>query len=294
MYYTAKKELLTVLYRYIMLTPEQVALILHYHIKTVYGAARHLKREGDLTSLPLPFRREHHVGYVLTAKGAKAAARICGEEDQYRVGEWTADPVQLEHGFGINAFFTDLIRHSLAQPGEGLSEWLGTREATDRYVQVKPSGRKARPVKPDGFGSYVFPGRGRLVFHLEYDTGTENLWRLKEKMVHYAELLPQLWPQVEAVHVLFVTKVSSRPKALIEIWEVLCRDMFGGDRLPCVWTIAENEWERAGMEQAAWQGAGGRKLPLRELPLFALPLSSQEGFLLIGKQQREPSPMKGR
>ncbi len=293
MYYTAKKELLIALYRQTMLTPDQASLLLNYHIKTIYGAARHLKNEGDLGSLPLPFLREHHVGYALTVKGAKAAARLCGDEEQFRMQEWTDDPVQLEHWYGINAFFTGLIRHSLPQPDEGLAEWLGTREATDRYVMVKPSGRKARPVKPDGFGSYVFPGRGRLVFHLEYDTGTENLWRLKEKMVNYAELLPKLWPQVEAVHVLFVTKVASRPKALIEIWEVLRRDMFGGDRLPCVWTITENEWTRAGMEQAAWHGAGNQKLRLQEFPLLPLPLSSQEGFL-IGKQHREPSPMKGR
>lgn len=260
----------------------------NYRIKTVYGMARHLKNEGMLSRIPLRFLRDHHVGYTLTAKGAKAAARLCGDEEQFRPKEWMDDPVQLEHFYGVNAFFTSLIRHSLPQKDEGLIEWLGSREATDRYVQIKASGRKSRPVKPDGFGIYRCSGRGRLVFHLEYDTGTENLWRLKEKMIAYGELLPAMWPQVEAVHVLFVTKIASRPKALLDIWDVLRVETLSAGRLPGVWAIHESEWNAHGAQRALWRGAGGQNIRWMDMPL--LPLSSDSGLPVWGKQPREPSP----
>ncbi|MCY9668712.1 replication-relaxation family protein [Paenibacillus alginolyticus] len=289
MYYTAKKEMMMALYRYTLLTAEQGAALLNYRIKTVYSMVAQLRAEGVIRSILLPFLRNHHVGYCLSAKGARAAASLCGDEETFRAKAWEDDPVQLEHYYGTNRFFTDLIHHSLPISGDGFMEWLDPREAADRYVQVNASGRKTRPVKPDGFGSYLRSGRGRLVFHLEYDTGTENLWRLKDKLFNYGRLLPAIWPQVEAVHVLFVTKIASRPKALLDIWEVLQKETFSGDHLPNVWAIHETEWKERGVDRALWWGSEERRLCLMDLPL--LPLPPDTTAPILGKQLRESSPM---
>lgn len=289
MYYAAKKELLEMLYRHILLTADQAADLLNYSKKTVYSMASVLKGEGMLQSVFLPFLRMNHVGYALTREGAKAAARLTGDEEVFRSHGWKEAPVQLEHFYGTNAFFISLIRHSLTQTGEGLLEWLDSREAAERYVQTHAAGRKSRPVKPDGIGTYLLPGQGRLVFHLEYDTGTESTWRLKDKMWNYGRLLPTLWPRVDAVHVLFVTKIASRPGPLIDIWQALCAGSLSGMQLPNVWVIHEKEWMAKGVEAALWWGKDGQRIRLKDMPLLSPP--ADPNLPILGKHPREPSPM---
>ena len=139
---------------------------------------------------------------------------------------------------------------------------------------------------------YVFPGDGRLAFHLEYDTGTETLWRLKDKLFHYGTLLPTIWPKVEAVQVLFVTKIESRPKTIVDIWEALMKGTFNNDRLPGVWAISEREWKQKSVDGTLWLGSGGRRLRLKEMPL--LPLLADPLDPLLGKQPRELPPITRR
>ncbi|WP_144938190.1 replication-relaxation family protein [Paenibacillus sp. 32O-W] len=292
MYYEAKKETQVMLYRHTLLTAEQLALSLNYKPKTIYNIVCEMKETGVIRPIRLPFLKRNHVGYTLTAKGARGVAGLVGDETVYRAKAWETGPVQIEHFYGTNAFFTDLIRHSLSRAEEGMIEWLDPRSAAERYVQTKPSGKAAAPVKPDGFGMYRFPDHGRLAFHLEYDTGTETLWRLKDKMVHYGTLLPKIWPKVEAVHVLFVTKIESRPKTLIDIWDALRKGTFSHDRLPNVWTISESEWKHNGPGAAKWLGSGGQRRSLEEMPL--LPIQTDHAGLLLGKQPREQPPIINR
>lgn len=287
MYYEAKKETLIWLYRHTLLTADQLAVSLHYRPKTIYNLISQMRKKGLIKSVLLPFLKRHHVGYTLTTKGARAGASLVGDETLFRAKMWEAGPVQLEHYYGTNAFFTDLVAHSDGNDGEGLIEWLDSRSAAERYVQIKANGQKTMPVKPDGFGMYRFPGKGRLALHLEYDTGTETLWRLKEKLVQYGELLPKIWPRVEAVHVLFVMKVPSRCKALIEMWEALCQGSLGDESLPNVYVISEEQWKQ-GLGNAAWLGSDGKRLTMQEMPL--LPELNHYEETPIGKQHRDAPP----
>ncbi|WP_373230597.1 replication-relaxation family protein [Cohnella sp.] len=288
LYYEAKKETLIMLYRHTLLTAEQLAISLNYKPKTIYNISCELKEKGLIRTIPLPFLKRNHVGYTLTAFGARAGASLAGDETVFRAKAWEAGPVQIEHFFGTNAFITDVIRHSISHAEEGMLEWLDPRSAAERYVQSKKTGKAAAPVKPDGFGMYLFPDRGRLAFHLEYDTGTETLWRLKDKLFHYGTLLPTIWPKVEAVQVLFVTKIESRPKTIIDIWEALMKGTFKNDRLPSVWAISEKDWKQKGVGGTLWLGSGGQRLRLKDmqlLPTLADPLDP-----LLGKQPRELPP----
>ena len=289
MYYEAKKETLVMLYRHTLLTAEQLAILLHYRPKTMYNIAVELRGKGLLRSILLPFLKRNHVGYTLTAYGARAAASLVGDETVFRSKAWEEGPIQLEHFYGTNAFFIEVIRYSLNREGEGLIEWLDPRAAAERYVQQRKGKKPSAPVKPDGFGMYVFPGRGRLAFHLEYDTGTETLWRLKEKMMQYGDLLPVIWPKVERVHVLFLTRGENRTKMLMDIWEALQRGTFTGDPLPCMWIMNEQDLKEKGIGEARWMGSGGQRFPLWELPL--LPQLAEETIPILGKQLREQSPI---
>ncbi|MGG1314222.1 replication-relaxation family protein [Cohnella laeviribosi] len=292
MYEAAKKEMLATIYRYGPMTASQLATVMNYRLPTLYAMASQLSRQGLVRSIPLPFLRLNHVGYGLTAEGAKAAAMLAGEEEGFRMKAWEKHPVQLEHVYGTNAFFVSLIRHSLAHEGEGLTEWQSTREAAEQYASFKESGKKTMLLRPDGLCTYVLPGRGRLVLHLEYDTGSENQWKLQDKLWLYGRVLSAAWRAVTAVHVLFVTKIESRPKRLLRLWASLGEGPLLGRPLPNVWAISESEWNRRGVDEGLWWGPEGKRIRLKDMPL--LPLSSDPDLPLLGKQAREPSPMLGR
>lgn len=288
MYYAAKKEVLLSLYQHTILTPHQLAVLLNYRVPSIYGMVGELKKMGLLRSLPLPFLRDNQVGYVLSAYGAKAAAALCGEEDIVRPKAWDEDPIQLEHIYGTNEFFVSLIRTSLPIQSEGMVEWLCTRDAAERYAHFKNAGQKKYfPLRPDGYCTYV-SDRGRLILHLEYDTGSENLSRLQDKLWNYARVLTGVWSNVEAVHVLVLTKAEGRPDRILQLWETLCKKPLVGLRLPQVWAITEPEWNAGGFHQSHWLGKNEERKTLREMPV--LPMPDHMPLAFLGKQPRERSP----
>ncbi len=287
MYEAAKKEVLLALYQHTVLTAGQLEVLLHYRKSSIYGMMVELKRQGLVRRVPLTFLRNHRVGYALLPDGAKVAAVLSGEEQHFRQKSWQDPPVQLEHEYGANEFFISLIRHSLSREQEGMAEWLSARDAAERYAHFKSSGAKYYPLRPDGCGLYVRP-QGRLVFHLEYDTGSENLSRLQDKLLNYARVLAGIWERVESVHVLVLTKIPGRTRHILEdVWDPLLHGVLFGQRVPKVWAISEPDWIAHGPLQALWLGAGGKRQTLWEMDLLS-PVS--HALPLLGKQQRERSP----
>jgi hypothetical protein len=287
MYYTAKKEVILMLYRHILCTPEQLSITLRYQVPTIYGIVVELRKKGLLQSIQLSFLSRNRVAYALTAYGARAAAILAKEEEIYRPKAWEEAPVQLEHYFGTNAFFISLIRQSLPLPHEGLVEWLSTRESAERYAHFKESGKKTLPLRPDGMGTYTIQNQGRIVFHLEYDTGSENLWRIQDKLWNYGRILPDIWNEVESIHLLIVTKVENRPKQIIQLWEALREGPLAGVKLPQVWSISEREWKQKGASESEWLGAKGKRARFKEMQV--LPCLNAE-LPYLGKQQRDRPP----
>ncbi|MFC4767154.1 replication-relaxation family protein [Effusibacillus consociatus] len=283
-WYQAKKEILVALYCYQMLTSQQLAILLGYKRSSMYRVGKSLQKQEAIHSLFLPFLPGHSKGYVLTASGAKAASYLYGEADTHVPRLYEEVPSQLEHLYGTNQFFIDLIAGSLQKPGEGLVEWLGTRDAADRYAKFEgPPGKKKLPLKPDGLCTYRFADGRRLMLHLEYDTGSENLWRLQDKLWNYGVLLPQVWQQVERVHVLILTKGKSRAGHIMRLWEALRMGPLAGHRLPSVWCSYEEAVWNKGMN-SKWLGAGGSWIPLEQMA--TLPDNPQGDVVFLGKQLR--------
>lgn len=77
-----------------------------------------------------------------------------------------------DSGLGVNQFFCALVNYARGHPGCELAQWLPERAATDACGEM---------VRPDGYGHWRQDG-GSLRFWLEYDTGTETLPRLVEKI----------------------------------------------------------------------------------------------------------------
>jgi len=83
----------------------------------------------------------------------------------------------LQHLLGVNGFFTDLMAHARTHRDTDLQRWWSESETARRFVGVHP----------DGHG--LWRDGDRVVgFFLEYDTGSENLPRLVEKLAAYERL----------------------------------------------------------------------------------------------------------
>jgi hypothetical protein len=83
-----------------------------------------------------------------------------------------------EHRLGVNDFFATLAGHAQHHPECTLGEWWPENEIAETCAGI---------VRPDAYGEYITDGR-TVAFFYEYDTGTEPLETLVEKVGKYAEL----------------------------------------------------------------------------------------------------------
>jgi len=89
-----------------------------------------------------------------------------------------AQSPRLEHLLGINDFFTALLHHARQHDGCALGAWWPERQTGQAVGKI---------VRPDGYGEWTEDGR-MVGFFLEYDTGTEQLSRLMDKLDAYRQL----------------------------------------------------------------------------------------------------------
>lgn len=154
------------------------------------GARRTRKRLAELHQIQLLDRfrprvwagsAPHH--WVL----GRAGADLIAVEDGLEPGRtgWRLDTAaalagsqRLGHLVGTNGTFTSLIATARRTPGADLLEWWSEAQCAAEWGAV---------VRPDGYGVWAQDG-GVLPFLLEYDTGSERIVRLTDKLTGYADL----------------------------------------------------------------------------------------------------------
>lgn len=119
--------------------------------------------------------------YVLDQMGAAILAAERDTELHYRRDKALAiaHSQRLDHTVGVNGFFTSLTAAARRSAGHSeLVRWWSERRCADTWGHI---------VQPDGYGRWRDQDR-EIDFFLEYDRGTEPLYRLTDKLDHYAEL----------------------------------------------------------------------------------------------------------
>jgi hypothetical protein len=91
--------------------------------------------------------------------------------------------LQLGHDLEVNAFFVELVVASQNLPDEGLYHWVGQDSLRRGYQE------DGIDLAPDGWGRYLTPSR-EVLFHLEWDRGTESPKRLATKAAAYLNHYP--------------------------------------------------------------------------------------------------------
>jgi hypothetical protein len=181
-----------------------LALVAEHQVLTTWqllalvfpSAARAQRRLRELADLGMLFRTQPHRAqggsapfhYLLAYRGAQLLAAQCGASSPRPAAHAerivrTLESPTLRHLLGVNQFFADLAgygrglgkdRNALPE-GEGLVSWHSETWIRKYY---RP------PIRPDGYGLWTQHGTS-LGFFLEYDTGTEPLGRVADKLDDY-------------------------------------------------------------------------------------------------------------
>ncbi|MEV6927392.1 replication-relaxation family protein [Dactylosporangium sp. NPDC051485] len=181
----------------------------------------------------------------------------------------------LRHLLGGNQFFIDLAGQARTTPGAALETWRPAAAFHTPINLLRPGDSMAmaatkgvRLPRPDGAGVWRQDGRA-VPFWVEYDTGTERLEVLAEKVFKYATLARAAvwaWPA------LFLLPSQRRE-------DNLHHEMATYLRPPnALWFTANTEHLTAsglGPAGRVWR-AGGPLRPLGVLPLIDLPYLDPE------------------
>jgi hypothetical protein len=121
--------------------------------------------------------------YVLGTMGAHILAAEQGataSELGYHRGQALAiaHSQRLAHLVGVNGFFAALAATASRRIDAALTAWWSERRCAQRWGHL---------VRPDGYGRWTEAGT-TVEFFLEYDTGTETITRVTNKLHGYTDL----------------------------------------------------------------------------------------------------------
>src|SRR3569833_308535 len=196
-----------------VLTTEQIAAALFPSVNFAQRRLRALlsMRVVDRFRPQRPDGGSYPYHWLLAQLGTDVVASQRGEpvprRDQARQRRWQlTSRANLPHLLGVNEFFTQLAAHARTHPEAELRRWWAAarcQQAGAFSSHLRSDGRvdavalAYRPkVRPDGHGIFT-AGNATTAFFLEYDTGTDPLGRLVEKVDGYhdlARVTGHLWP----------------------------------------------------------------------------------------------------
>jgi hypothetical protein len=197
-----------------VLTSFQIAHALYPSLDFAQRRLRKLCDTG-LISRFRPFRADggtYPYHYVLDQLGVEIVASHRGDElprkNQARKRRWhLTTRANLPHLLGTNQFFIDLAGHARAHPEAALLRWwpaarcqeAGAFAEKDDDMQMHMYRPRSRP---DGHGIWT-ETNAVVPFFLEFDTGTEDLGRLVDKIDGYEDLARvtrRSWPVLFWLH----------------------------------------------------------------------------------------------
>ncbi|MFH2056296.1 MAG: replication-relaxation family protein [bacterium] len=215
------RELLDLLDRHLLLTREQLQLLLDWPCVTrINRRLRQLFDTGLVERRFMPVQSGSAPAiYYLGRENIRHLASINnGDSDtllRRRRRIRRMPDSSLAHDLGISDFAASFIRHCLKAPGGEWISWL------NEYAFLNSCRIAKVPLavmpRPDGYGRYAI---NRLLYHfcLELDTGSESLRRLRRKLQAYQTAqstgyFPKLF-KLSRLSVLIVTTSSGRAASL--------------------------------------------------------------------------------
>ncbi|MCW6003475.1 replication-relaxation family protein [Micromonospora sp. CPCC 205371] len=197
-----------------VLTTAQIAHALFPSVDFAQERLRKLAALGVLARFrpQRPDGGSHPYHYVLDQLGVDVVSAQRGDElprrDAARKRRWhLTNRANLPHLLGVNQFFIELAGYARTHPEARLERWWPASRMQGRGAFAEPGDDvqilvyKPR-IRPDGHGIWV-EHEARVPFFVEYDTGTEPLGVLVDKLFDYAALAKvtgRVWPVLFWLH----------------------------------------------------------------------------------------------
>jgi len=198
-----------------VLTSFQIAHALYPSVNFAQRRLRKLVALGviDRFRPQRPDGGSHPYHYVLSQLGVEVVAGQRGEDlprkDQAKTRRWhLTNRANLPHLLGTNEFFIQLAGHARTHPGAALRRWWPTTRciklgafADSDHFDPTIFGYTPR-IRPDGHGVWT-DGERTVPFFVEFDSGTEPLWKVAGKLTGYAHLAKvtgKVWPVLLWLH----------------------------------------------------------------------------------------------
>ncbi len=180
------------LYDHKIMTTAQIATALFPSLDTAQERLRTLYQLGllDRGRMYREGGGKHSWRYLLDHDGWAIVAALRGDRPPPRRDKILTRNLHLiqspktTHLLGVNSFFTDLAGYARRHPGTELQRWWSEWRTANSPSAVLAFGPR---VRPDGHGIFIEDGR-TVAFFLEYDTGTEPMKTIVEKLDGYAAL----------------------------------------------------------------------------------------------------------
>jgi hypothetical protein len=176
-------ELLRLIAEHRVLTSAQITSVLFAHASNARFRIALLRTAGLIETFRPTIPRGAPLHCVATAKGLKLLAASRSQQPGRSVRNDSAMAAalrpDLDHLLGVNDFFCRLHAHARVRPDCRLEAWRSEWSTAALFP-----GR----VRPDGFARWR-EGEEWCEFFLEYDTGTESVGRLIDKLASYADLM---------------------------------------------------------------------------------------------------------
>jgi hypothetical protein len=199
-----------------VLTSFQIAHALYPSVDFAQKRLRKLAALGVLARFrpQKPDGGSHPYHYVLDQLGVDVVAAQRGDEelprrDQARLRRWhLTNRTNLPHLLGVNQFFIDLAGYARTHPEASLERWWPASRCQQAGAFREPGEDNVMvlaykaTVRPDGHGIWTEHDR-QASFFTEFDTGSEPLWKLLDKIDGYtalAKAYQRAWPVLFSLH----------------------------------------------------------------------------------------------
>lgn len=216
------RKILISLYKYQVMTPWQLGVLLNHRTSYIYSALAKIKdliNQDKVKKISVPFIWPNAAAYYLDKQMAYWVSEILKEE--VKPTNWPELPSSIIQTLTAHNFACELILATKDIAGAGVVEWLGPRDATEKYRDMDDRERKTYGLKLDGYGVCQLPeDAGQVIYNLDVYVGEETDLVLEDKVVSYITVLKNYWmDDVDKVSVLLLCHSSLIASRLAEMWE---------------------------------------------------------------------------
>lgn len=272
-----KNKLQSSLYKYEIMTAQQLATVHSYKKNTIYPYMTELNKQGVIGKIDVPVFGRGSKAYHLTGQAARQVAEDFNALSLFREKDWNTAPSGVINTLLANQFFCELIKATKNVADSGITDWKGGRTIQQAYLL---GGETKLPPKMNGYASFYFKGELRPIY-LNVLSGNESLSVLEDILISHKEMIQRERPGKEDEALFLFLCLGTIDKTVLKLW----KSIVGDTKKNSLLAVANFEMlTQVGVFGSVWLTLGNSKfISLLDMP--GIPYRKKGDRNFIGKQQ---------